>query len=302
VGDGYNILILSDRGVDAEQSPIPCAAGLFRRAPAPGAQGLRTSTGLVVETGSARETHHFALLAGYGAEADPPLAGLWRPSIAARTAEQADKEAQKNYIKAVGKGLMKVMSKMGISTYQSYCGAQIFEAVGLKATSCEVLHRHADQGRRHRPEGSRRGAAAHARRRLRRRPGAGHHARCRRRVRLPRARRRAHVDAGRHRQAAARDALRQVRHLQGIRQAHQRPEQAPHDAARPVRDQARRRRPVPLDEVEPAKEIVKRFATGAMSLGSISTEAHTTLAIAMNRIGGKSNTGEGGEDPSASSR
>jgi hypothetical protein len=127
------------------------------------------------------------------------------------------------------------------------------------------------------------------------RSGAGQHARCRRRIRLPGPRRRAHVDAGFDRQAAAFDALRQVRDLQGIRQADQRSEQAPPDAARPVRLQAAGA-PVPLDEVESAKEIVKRFATGAMSLGSISTEAHTTLAIAMNRIGGKSNTGEGGED------
>ncbi len=195
---------------------------------------------------------------------------------------------------------MKVMSKMGISTYMSYCGAQIFEAVGLnKRAGRQVFHRHGVEHRRHRRVRSRRGSAAPAPRW----PSAT--TRC-----WPNA-----LDAGGEYAYRVRgeehmwtpDAIAKLQHaaraeqlldLQGIRAAHQRPVASPHDAARPVRVQARSgATPIPIEEVEPAKEIVKRFATGAMSLGSISTEAHATLAIAMNRIGGKSNTGEGGEDP-----
>ena len=189
-------------------------------------KGLRTSTGLVVDSGSVREVHHFALLAGYGAEAICPWLAF--ATIKDMAGGASPRTRIKNYIKAIGKGLNKVMSKMGISTYQSYCGAQIFEAIGLNSGFvAPLLHRHRDAGRRHRPAGSRRGSGAHAPGRLLERSGAGQHARCRRRIRLPRSRRRPHVDAGCHRQAPARDALRQVRDLQGIRRAHQRPEQAP---------------------------------------------------------------------------
>ncbi len=202
------------------------------------------------------------------------------------------------YIKAIGKGLLKVMSKMGISTYQSYCGAQIFEAVGLSERFVDKYFTGTPQRRRgHRPRGDRRGGRAPASPRLPRRAALPRRARRRRRLRVPHPRRGAHVDARLDRQAPARrrardsfatykeyaklineqsERLLTLRGLFGIREA----------AA-----------PVPIEEVEPAKEIVKRFATGAMSLGSISHEAHSTLAIAMNRIGGKSNTGEGGEDP-----
>ena len=159
---GHNILILSDRAASAERVPIPALLAtsavhhhLIR-------QGLRTSTGIVVETGEAREVHHFCVLAGYGAEAINPY-------LAFATLEQirienglplSAEQVQKNYLKAVGKGILKVMSKMGISTYQSYCGAQIFDAVGLAQRFCrEILHRHGDDDRGRRPERDRRGGA-----------------------------------------------------------------------------------------------------------------------------------------------
>ena len=187
---------------------------------------------------------------------------------------------------------------MGISTYMSYTGSQQFEAVGLRArwsTSTSPappsniegigLFEVAEEAMRmHRAAFDERD------------PVLQTHARRRRRVRLARARRGAHVDAGRDRQAAARDAHELLLDVQGIRALINDQSRAPHDVPRPVRVPLRPCKPVPLEEVEPAAEIVKRFSTGAMSLGSISTEAHTTLAIAMNRIGGKSNTGEGGED------
>ena len=204
---------------------------------------------------------------------------------------------QKNYIKAVGKGMLKVMSKMGISTYQSYCGAQIFDAVGLStefvekyftgtATTIEGVG----------PQGDRRGKRAPPPRRLWRQSDLSQHAGCRRRLCLPPARRGSCLDAGIGVAAAA----------CGARQ-HCRTNIAP--SPQPINEQSERLltlrglmefkpadKPIPLDEVEPASEIVKRFSTGAMSFGSISREAHTTLAIAMNRIGGRSNTGEGGEE------
>jgi glutamate synthase domain-containing protein 2 len=261
-------------------------------------EGLRTTAGLVVETGTAREVHHFAVLAGYGAEAVHPYLAM--ETLAAIHKDlPGDLSADKaiyNYIKAIGKGLSKIMSKMGVSTYMSYCGAQLFEAIGLNSETVDKYFT---------GTASRSKASACSRspkkpsactRRLRRRPGAGHHAGRRRRVRLARPRRRAHVDAGRHRQAAAQHARQQLDTYK--------------EYAQIINDQSKRHmtlrglfefkfdpaKAIPLDEVEPAKEIVKRFATGAMSLGSISTEAHATLAVAMNRIGGKSNTGEGGED------
>jgi glutamate synthase (NADPH/NADH) large chain len=298
VGAGYNVVILSDRGVSQERAPIPALLACSAVHQYLVRVGLRTSCGMVVETGAARETHHFATLAGYGAEAIHPWLAF--ESIAAIAADLPKKptvaEAQKNYIKAINKGLMKVMSKMGISTYQSYCGAQIFEAVGLVLGFRQsLLRRHADQGRGHRPQGSGRGSPAHPRRRLRQQPRAGRHARLRRRVRVP-------VRGEEHMWTP--DAIAKLQHAtrSGKYETYK-------EYAKLINDQGRRHmtlrglfemKPagpaVSLDEVESAKEIVKRFATGAMSLGSISTEAHSTLAVAMNRIGGKSNTGEGGED------
>jgi glutamate synthase (NADPH) large chain len=294
-----NILILSDREVSAERIPIPAALAtaavhhhLIR-------QGLRMQTGLVIETGEAREVHHFCVLAGYGAEAvNPYLAfqtleelrvknGIPRPAY----------EVRKNYIKAVGKGILKVMSKMGISTYQSYCGAQIFDAVGL---SSELVDKYFT------------GTATTI-------EGVG----------LPQI---AEECVRRHRDAYGDNPiyatmldvggqyawrLRGEAHawtpesVSGLQHAVRGNLPAEYEKfANAINEQSERlltlrglmrfkpaETPIPLDEVEPASEIVKRFSTGAMSFGSISREAHTTLAIAMNRIGGRSNTGEGGEEP-----
>ena len=162
-------------------------------------QGLRMQTGLVVETGEAREVHHFCVLAGYGAEAiNPYLAFETLEQIRVRQGLSLKPyEVQKNYIKAIGKGVLKVMSKMGISTYQSYCGAQIFDAVGLSTDFIEkYLHRHRLDHRRHRPEGNRRGMRAPPPRRLWRQSDLSQHAGCRRRLCLPPARRGSCLDAG----------------------------------------------------------------------------------------------------------
>jgi glutamate synthase (NADPH/NADH) large chain len=253
-----------------------------------------------VETGSARETHHFALLAGYGAEAVHPYLALETLAELAHALphEMAADKAITNYTKAVGKGLMKVMSKMGISTYMSYCGAQIFEAVGLnksvvdkyfKGTSSTVegigLFEVAEEALRlHSLAFGKDPVLANS------------------------------LDVGGEYAYRVRgedhmwtpDAIAKLQHSTRANSF-----STYKEYAQLINDQSKRHltmrglfefridpsKAIPLDEVEPAKEIVKRFATGAMSLGSISTEAHATLAIAMNRIGGKSNTGEGGEDP-----
>ncbi len=266
-------------------------------------KGLRTSVGLVVETGEAREIHHFACLAGYGAEAiNPYLAFETLTAMANDLPEPiSDYEVVKRFIKSVDKGLLKVMSKMGISTYQSYCGAQIFDAIGLarafvdefffgtattiegaglKEIAAETVRRHSG--------------------RLRRLARPSHVARSRRRIRLPDARRSAQLDAGDGVGSAARRARQRARPLRVLREScstSRAPSCSPSAAcsasSRPRRTGGGRFRST---RSSPASEIVKRFATGAMSFGSISREAHTTLAIAMNRIGGKSNTGEGGEE------
>ncbi len=265
-------------------------------------KGLRTSVGLVVETGEAREVHHFALLAGYGAEAiNPYLAFETLNAIAGEFPEEVDgQEAVKRYIKSIDKGLMKVMSKMGISTYQSYCGAQIFDAIGLaddfvaryfKGTASRIggigLTEVAQESAP---------AASGCFRQL---ASLSQRARCRRRICLSHPRRGAFLDAANRLPccstpcAAIRPTYKSYSALLN--------EEAEHPLT--IRSLFRirsaeedGRMPVPLEEVEPAAQIVRRFATGAMSFGSISREAHTTLAIAMNRIGGKSNTGEGGEE------
>ena len=234
-----------DRHVSSGPRGHPRAAGPVGRAPPPVREGLRTTAGLVVETGTAREVHHFAVLAGYGAEAVHPYLAL-ETLEAMKDELPASLSVEKaiyNYIKAVGKGLSKIMSKMGISTYMSYCGAQIFEAIGLKTDFVEKYFRGT-------PTKSAASACSRWPRKpfactsrcLRQRPAAREHARCWRRVRLAYARRRTHVDAGRHCSCST-GARRQVRHLQGLRPDHQRPEQAPHDAARSVRVQVRPPRP-----------------------------------------------------------
>jgi glutamate synthase domain-containing protein 2/glutamate synthase domain-containing protein 1/glutamate synthase domain-containing protein 3 len=296
IEQGYNILILSDRSVSESMLPIPALLATAAVHEHLVRKGLRTSTGLVVETGSAREVHHFALLAGYGAEAIHPYLALETIAVMSK-AEIDPKESQKRYIKAICKGLYKVMSKMGISTYQSYCGAQIFEAVGLQKAFVDKYF----AGTASTVEGI--GlfeAAAEA---------AGLH-----RVAFgddPLLRNA--LDAGGEYAYRVRgeehmwtpDTIAKLQHATRANSA-----ATYREYAALINEQGRRlktlrglfefktgeRIPVPIELVEPAKEIVKRFATGAMSLGSISTEAHTTLAVAMNRIGGKSNTGEGGED------
>jgi glutamate synthase (NADPH/NADH) large chain len=298
VGAGYNVVILSDRAVSQERAPIPALLACSAVHQYLVRVGLRTSCGMVVETGAARETHHFATLAGYGAEAIHPWLAF--ESIAAIAADLPKKpsvaEAQKHYIKAINKGLMKVMSKMGISTYQSYCGAQIFEAVGL---SSDFVNRYF-AGTPTKVEGI--GLKEVAEEALRTHADA-----CGSNPVLA-----GMLDCGGEYAFRVRgeehmwtpDAIAKLQHStrSGKYETYK-------EYAKLINDQGQRHmtlrglfemKPagpaVPLDEVEPAKEIVRRFATGAMSLGSISTEAHSTLAIAMNRIGGKSNTGEGGED------
>jgi glutamate synthase domain-containing protein 2 len=201
-------------------------------------------------------------------------------------------------VKAIGKGLSKIMSKMGVSTYMSYCGAQLFEAIGLEKSLVEKYFR----GTASQVGGIGVFQVAEEAIRMHRAafgedPVLAGMLDGGRRIRMAGARRGAHVDAGRDCQAAAQRARQQVRHVQGIRANHQRPVASSHDPARPVRVQVRSEQGDSRRRGRAGSEIVKRFATGAMSLGSISTEAHSTLAIAMNRIGGKSNTGEGGEDP-----
>jgi glutamate synthase (NADPH/NADH) large chain len=293
---GTNILIVSDRKLAADRIAIPALLALSAIHQHLVEKGLRTRTGLVVETGSAREIHHFAVLAGYGAEAVHPYLALETLAHLADDAEAAAKSV-KHFVKAVGKGLMKVMSKMGISTYMSYTGAQIFEAVGLKQALLDKYFT---------------GTTSQV-------EGIGVFEVMEESIRLHKAAFSTDpvlhdmLDAGGEYAFRTRgeehmwtpDAIAKLQHStrSGKYDTYK-------EYAKIINDQSRRHMtlrglfelkaattPVPLDEVEPAREIVKRFATGAMSLGSISTEAHTTLAVAMNRIGGKSNTGEGGEDP-----
>ncbi|TFW28306.1 glutamate synthase-related protein [Massilia horti] len=300
VKSGHNILILSDRNLNADQVAIPALLATSTIHQHLVQRGLRASTGLVVETGSARETHHFALLAGYGAEGVHPYLALETLVELAHNLphEMSSEKAIANYIKAVGKGLMKVMSKMGISTYMSYCGAQIFEAVGLNKSLVDKYFR----GTSSTVEGIGLFEVAEEALRL-------HHLAFGDDPVLAGA-----LDAGGEYAYRVRgedhvwtpDAIAKLQHSTRANNF-----STYKEYAQIINDQSRRHltlrglfefridpmKAIPIDEVEPAKEIVKRFATGAMSMGSISTEAHTTLAVAMNRIGGKSNTGEGGEDP-----
>src|SRR3954454_5237436 len=302
VREGINIIILSDRMAGSDRIPIPsllaCAAvhhHLIR-------QGLRTSVGLVVESGEPREVHHFCCLAGYGAEAINPYLAFETLRAMRENLPQKldDKEIVKRYIKSIDKGILKVMSKMGISTYQSYCGAQIFDAVGLKSDFVVEYF----TGTATRIEGV--GLAQIAEEAVRRHRdafgdspiyrdaldvGGEYQFRIRGEDHVWNAQT---VSALQHAvrgnalqqfKAYAKVSNEQCERLLTIRGLFR---------LKPAAEDGRT--PVPLEEVESAKDIVRRFATGAMSFGSISREAHTTLAIAMNRIGGKSNTGEGGEE------
>ena len=296
VRSGANILIVSDRKLDETHVAIPALLATSAIHQHLVKKGLRTSSGLVVETGSARETHHFALLGGYGAEAVHPYLALETiESFAKGDAEKAEKYV-KNYVKAIGKGLMKVMSKMGISTYMSYTGAQIFEAIGLQKDFVEKYF----TGTPSNIEGI--GVFEVAEEAIRQHTEAFSTDPVLATM----------LDAGGEYNYRTRgeehmwtpDSIAKLQHATRSNKT-----ETYKEYAKLINDQTKRHltlrglfefKPtgngVPLDEVESAKDIVKRFATGAMSLGSISTEAHSTLAIAMNRIGGKSNTGEGGED------
>ncbi len=295
----HNILILSDRNQGPDRVPIPALLATAAVHHQLVRQGLRMQAGLVVETGEAREVHHFCVLAGYGAEAINPYLALETLGNLRekRMPDLTGEEVSANYVQGVGKGILKVMSKMGISTYQSYCGAQIFDAVGLSSAFIDAYFT---------------GTATMI-------EGVGLYEIAQEAV-------------TRHGQAYGDSPLyKGMLDAGGIYQYRLRGEDHAwtpgtvadlqhavrgensgkyEDFARAVNEQSERLltirglmelkhadQPVPLDEVEPAAQIIKRFSTGAMSFGSISHEAHSTLAIAMNRIGGRSNTGEGGEEP-----
>jgi glutamate synthase (NADPH/NADH) large chain len=299
---GENIIILSDRAAGPDRVPIPSLLAtsavhhhLIRC-------GLRTSVGLVVETGEAHEVHQFATLAGYGAEAINPYLAF--ETIEAMLPELDEEltaeEAVKRYIKATDKGILKVMSKMGISTYQSYCGAQIFDAVGLRSDFVAKYF----TGTKSQVEGV--GLEEIARETVELHQLAFSDAPVLREALdvggeyAYRIRGEAHM----WRPSVVADLQHAVRgnlpekYRSFAKQINEQTEQllTLRGMFRIKTAEDMGRKPVPLDQVEPAKEIVKRFSTGAMSFGSISREAHTTLAIAMNRIGGRSNTGEGGEE------
>ena len=300
VADGYALLVLSDRGVDADHAAIPAllvTAGVHHHLVR---EGTRTRCALIVESGEPREPHHMSLLLGYGAGAINPYLAFETIEELIERGDVADVDARKgirHHILALTKGVLKVMSKMGISTLQSYRGAQIFEAVGLDKAFVDRYFTWTPS----RLEGigidtveeevkQRHGAAFPTRGDEDDELDSGGEYQWRR-------------DGEYH--LFNPDTVYKLQHATRSGQY-----AIYRDYARLVNDQNRKRAtlrglfrlrpgdaPVPLDEVEPVESIFKRFATGAMSFGSISAEAHETLAIAMNRIGGKSNTGEGGEDP-----
>lgn len=306
IADGARIIVLSDRHSTQELAPIPSLLltgavhhHLVR-------EKTRTQVGLLVEAGDVREVHHVALLVGYGAAAVNPYLAMESVEDLAREGYYVTvdgEKAVKNLVKALGKGVLKVMSKMGVSTVASYTGAQIFEAVGLSqavvdkyftgttsklggieldAIAEEVARRHASAYPR--------GGIAPAHRELEiggeyqwRREGEPHLFDPETVFRLQHSTRTGRYDIFKQYTARVDEQSERLMTLRGLFRFK--------DAG------ATGRQPIPIDEVEPVSEIVKRFSTGAMSYGSISREAHETLAIAMNRLGAKSNTGEGGEDP-----
>ncbi|MEP7349781.1 MAG: glutamate synthase large subunit [Sphingorhabdus sp.] len=293
-----NILILSDRAQGPDRIAMPALLATAAVHHHLVRQGLRMQTGLVVETGEAREVHHFCALAGYGAEAvNPYVAFETLEEIRVRRAlPLSTYDVQKNYIKAVGKGILKVMSKMGISTYQSYCGAQIFDAIGLSSALIDKYF----TGTATTIEGA--GLTEIAEEAVRRHATAygnnpiyknmldvggiyGYRIRGEDHAWTP-----ANVANLQH-AVRGNDPKNYAEFAQSINEQSERLL-----TIRGLMELKKVDQPLDISEVEPATEIVKRFATGAMSFGSISREAHTTLAIAMNRIGARSNTGEGGEE------
>ena len=302
VRKGYSLIVLSDRGVSVNTTPIPSLLAVSAVHHSLIKAGLRTGTGLVIESGEPREVFHFALLLGYGVNAVNPylafetLADMQKENYLTEVKEL--KEARNNYMQAINKGLLKIFSKMGISTLQSYCGAQIFEALGLdselvnlyfcgtqskiEGLSLEMLeeeclrrHRQAYSPFPHEGKGQLPSGSIHHYRKY----GVQHlldpltihylQEACR------------HNDYELYKQYA-----------QKINEQKEKP-----ITLRSLFRFKYAKRALPLEEVEEEGAILKRFSTGAMSFGSISWEAHTDLAIAMNEIGAKSNTGEGGEDP-----
>ena len=303
INEGARIIVLSDRDGDAENAPIPSLLltsavhhHLIR-------EKTRTKVGLVVESGEVREVHHVALLIGFGAAAVNPYLAMESAEDLVRQGVITGitpEKAVRNLIKSLGKGVLKVMSKMGVSTIASYTGAQIFEAIGLSAevvdeyfvgatsrlggAGIEIIAQ--ETIKRHHiaypPGGEIPGA-----KKLQiggeyqwRREGEPHLFDPETVFTLQHATRSKRFDVFKRYTNRVDDQSRRLMTLRGL-----------------FNFKSGIRKPIPIEEVEPASEIIKRFATGAMSYGSISQEAHETLAIAMNRIGGKSNTGEGGEDP-----
>ena len=301
LNQGYSLLVLSDGKHGVDKAPIPAvlatAAVHHRLIKA----GLRTRCSLIVESGEPREVHHMGVLIGYGADAICPYLAIeaikkWM----SHHAEEGitEREAVDQYIKAIGKGLLKIMSKMGISTIQSYRGAQIFEAVGISSTVIdpyftstatriggidlsiiaeETAERYYNAYREQHP-GTLDELDAGGRYRWRR-DGEHHHYNPETVANLQ--------NAARYNSAKSYSEFSSLANEQSKMQG----------SLRGLLSLEKRAEPIPVEEVEPWTEIVKRFKTGAMSYGSISLEAHQSLAIAMNRLGGKSNTGEGGEDP-----
>ncbi|MHB1988356.1 MAG: glutamate synthase large subunit [Acidimicrobiales bacterium] len=300
---GANVIVLSDRHANEEFSAIPslvCTAAVHNHLVR---QQERTRVGLVIESGDAREVHHLALLIGYGAAAVNPYLAFDSIADMVRTGDiehLTEREAIRNYIKAATKGILKVMSKMGISTIASYTGAQVFEAVGLDQgfverhftgtpsrlggigadeLAAEVARRH-ERAFKDAPPGGHLEIETGGEYQWRR-EGEHHLFNPKTVFKLQHATRAKRYDIFKQYTKLVDDQSEHLSTLRGLLQLR------PREGSRPL----------PLHEVEPVSQIVRRFATGAMSYGSISAEAHETLAIAMNRLGGRSNTGEGGEDP-----
>ncbi|HME05508.1 MAG TPA: glutamate synthase large subunit, partial [Bryobacteraceae bacterium] len=293
IRSGYSLLILSDRGVDQDYAPIPSLLALTAVHHHLVREGTRTQVALIIESGEPREVMHYALLIGYGASAVNPYLAIQTLEDQVRRGcfSGSFETALKNYKKAINKGLLKVFSKMGISTLQSYRGAQVFEAIGLNKSLVERYF----TGTASRIEGV--GIDVLAREAMAKHSSAGFSV---------------DLDKGGNYQyrVGGEYHLFNPQTISKLQHAVRAQSFATfQEFSQLINDQSKQlctlrglmelkkaAKPVPLEEVEPATEIVKRFATGAMSFGSISKEAHETLAIAMNRIGGRSNTGEGGED------
>jgi glutamate synthase (NADPH/NADH) large chain len=293
ISDGFNILILSDKNISKVNAPIPSLLAVSAVHHYLIKQGLRMKTSLIIETGEARELHHFAVLAGYGAEAINPY--LVFETISSLVHKKDYEASEKNFIKASGKAIQKIMSKMGISTLKSYCGAQIFDAIGisdevinaffpgtssligglsLKQIQKETLNRFSKHYNLTDQQTSLDEGGEYAYR-IRGEKHSWSPATINNLQQAVRINSQDHFKEFSEKINDHNKSMFTIRSLFDFKKTEK----------------------VPLESVEPASEIVKRFSTGAMSYGSISREAHTTLALAMNRIGGKSNTGEGGEEP-----